>query len=514
MAHETAPGPDQPATSRWQARPRSAGALRTAVFAGPVVASAAAGWALSQALPPSQDLAGTALVWVATVTVSVVALVVTDRLLRRLLPVAVLLRLALVFPEQAPSRLRMAREVVRRRSTEEHLARLARAAEDPSLAAEVILGLVAAMDDHDRPTRGHAERVRLYTDLIAGEMGLPPKDRDRLRWASLLHDIGKLAVPAAILNKPGKPDDAEWEMLHRHPDIGAELARPLLPWLGEWGDLIAQHHERYDGTGYPRGLAGAQICRGGRIVAVADAFDVMTAARAYRRPVARPAAYRELLRCSGTQFDPEVVRAMLAVSVPRIRRVQGALAVLSDVPLLAARTVPAATLAQAVGAGVLVVGGAQLGPPSVVPTLPATVTAPGPQAPDQAPDADVAQPAQPQPDAPPDAEPMGGPDAAPAAPAAATGTPQPVPVATGPDATSDAPSAPPPSPPPDDTAPLPAPSSPVPPVTDTVENVVDDTVGTVRDVVEDPVGSVDDAVDTTTSTVEDTVDDVLGLLGP
>ncbi len=154
-------------------------------------------------------------------------------------------------------------------------------------------------------------------------------------WASLLHDIGKLTIASGLLNKPAKPTEEEWAELRRHPLAGAELASPLLDWLGEWGDVIVQHHEMYDGSGYPYGLQGEQISYGARIVSVADAFDVMTAARAYRRPVSRAAARRELVRCSGNQFDPAVVRAMISVSAPRLRRAQGVVAWLSEVPVLA-----------------------------------------------------------------------------------------------------------------------------------------------------------------------------------
>ena len=98
--------------------------------------------------------------------------------------------------------------------------------------------------------------MRALTDLVASDMGLSRHDADRLRWAALLHDIGKLAVPAKILNKPGKPDAREWNLLQRHPEEGAKLIGPLAAWLGEWASAVDSHHERYDETGYPRGLAG------------------------------------------------------------------------------------------------------------------------------------------------------------------------------------------------------------------------------------------------------------------
>jgi putative nucleotidyltransferase with HDIG domain len=251
---------------------------------------------------------------------STFATAVAERVGKRFLPLAVLLRLSLVFPDRAPSRFAMARGA----GNVKHLERRIREArehgvdEAPVRAAEQILSLVAALSAHDRKTRGHSERVRAFTDLVADELRLDEGDRDHLRWAALLHDIGKLHVPARILNKPGRPEPREWETLKGHPAAGARIAAPLLPWLGTWAHAIEQHHERFDGGGYPNGLAGEGIAFGARIVSVADSFEVMTAARSYKKPMSVPAARRELAACAGGQFDPFVVRAFLNVSLGRL----------------------------------------------------------------------------------------------------------------------------------------------------------------------------------------------------
>jgi hypothetical protein len=189
-------------------------------------------------------------------------------------------------------------------------------------------------------TRGHCERVRAFVDLLAVRMGLCQEDQDRLRWAALFHDIGKLRVPGPILRKPGKPTDKEWETLKRHPADGGQIIRPLASWLGPWADAVEQHHERFDGLGYPSGLAGTDISLGGRILAVADAYEVMITSRPYKRPVRPDAARRELVRAAGQQFDPDIVRAFLGIAIGDLRKVMGVLGVLSEVPILA--TVPRA----------------------------------------------------------------------------------------------------------------------------------------------------------------------------
>jgi putative nucleotidyltransferase with HDIG domain len=323
------------AGDRWQARRSWAWSLRMATVLVPVVAGVAAIALLSRLVPKPGGLAEIG--WYLLVFGgSWAVLWATQRLLTRLLPLAVLLEMSLVFPERAPSRFRVAR----RAGSASELNKMAqaptvgRADETIQQAAERILTLVAALARHDKRTRGHAERVRSFTDLIADRMGLPQADRDLLRWASLLHDIGKLEVPSTLLNKAGKPTSDEWETLRAHPAAGAKIAEPLLEWLGVWGAVIIEHHEKFDGTGYPTGLAGHDISLGARIVAVADTFEVMTAARSYKRPVRKELALKELVRCAGTQFDPEVVRALVAIPAKRMMVVMGPSAWIAGIPFL------------------------------------------------------------------------------------------------------------------------------------------------------------------------------------
>ena len=175
----------------------------------------------------------------------------------------------------------------------------------------LLLELVAALNVHDRLTRGHSERVRAYSVLIGKELGLSKDELDLLNWAALLHDVGKLEVSQGILTKPDKPSDDEWQVLRKHPLFGEHLTEPLRDWLDHWQSAVGYHHERWDGKGYPRGLSGEDIPLAGRIVAVADVFDVITSARSYKQAGNSANGRQEIARCAGAQFDPRVVRAFL-----------------------------------------------------------------------------------------------------------------------------------------------------------------------------------------------------------
>ncbi|MFI5753775.1 HD-GYP domain-containing protein [Streptomyces sp. NPDC051569] len=172
-----------------------------------------------------------------------------------------------------------------------------------------IRALVQAVDIKDRYTRGHSERVGHASVLIAQELGMERERIEVLRFAGILHDVGKLGVPTRVLRKDGPLTPDERRVIELHPEYGHEMVRGI-GFLGEARAAILHHHERLDGNGYPYGLAGRQIPEFARVVAVADAFDAMTSTRSYRR--ARPVgtALAELERCSGTQFDPEMVGAL------------------------------------------------------------------------------------------------------------------------------------------------------------------------------------------------------------
>ena len=348
---------------RWRPRRLVSFSVRVLSFAVPVLAAVAVvRLGATVVRRPTGSLAVAAWI-VALTTVATLTVRVVDHLSRRLLPLEALLKLSLVFPDHAPSRFALALRSGSGRALERAVAD-AKSVEGypaPQAAAERMVSLIASVSRHDRLTRGHSERVRAYADLIGKQLRLDDDSLGKLHWAALIHDVGKLDVPTEILTKKGRPTADEWVVLQTHPAAGARYLGGLQEWLGDWARATTEHHERIDGDGYPLGLRGDEISLAGRIVAVADAFDVMTSARSYKRPHPAARARAELTENAGTQFDPEIVRAFLRVSLRDVRLVIGPLAFLTQLPgvaqvpldaaaavlLPAVATVAAATLALA-----------------------------------------------------------------------------------------------------------------------------------------------------------------------
>jgi putative nucleotidyltransferase with HDIG domain len=187
------------------------------------------------------------------------------------------------------------------------LAELRRLAHGPDRAARfrAAASLAKAVDARDTYTGSHSTRVAELAAWIAAHLGLDAEQVELARLAGSLHDLGKLAIPEEILRKPGPLTPPERLVLERHPQIGFRMLESLgVDPVAEW---VLRHHERWDGTGYPDGLAGSDIPLGARIIFIADAYDAMTSDRAYRGRLTPQAAVWELERCAGSQFDPEIV---------------------------------------------------------------------------------------------------------------------------------------------------------------------------------------------------------------
>jgi hypothetical protein len=321
--------------NKWQAHPALSRLVRVAVVVIPFVTAMSVAFVLSSRLPLAGSTPMGAARWIVIIALSTIAMTIVDRLGRRLLPLSTLLNLTLLFPDQAPSRFRVAMRTGTTKQLRQKLeaAQTSALDETPSQAAERLLELVGLLSQHDRLTRGHSERVRAYTHLVGEEMGLTETELDKIRWAGLLHDVGKTAVATEILNKPGRLTDDEFEQIKQHPMAGRELVAPLADWLGESLRAVWEHHERFDGRGYPQGLAGTEISIAARIVSVADAYDVMTSARSYKKAMSATAARAELAANSGSQFDPIVVRAFLNISLGRLRLMTGPVAWVAQLAL-------------------------------------------------------------------------------------------------------------------------------------------------------------------------------------
>jgi diguanylate cyclase (GGDEF)-like protein/putative nucleotidyltransferase with HDIG domain len=171
--------------------------------------------------------------------------------------------------------------------------------------------LVAALESHHTATAGHCVDVSQLSVRVAERLGASPSDRELVRQAALLHDLGKLAISPEILSKPGPLDRHEWDIVRTHPDRGAEILLHA-PGLGDLASAVRASHERWDGAGYPNGLAGQEIPLAARVVAACDAWDAMVSERPYSPALAPEAAIAELNECANSQFDPDVVQALVA----------------------------------------------------------------------------------------------------------------------------------------------------------------------------------------------------------
>ena len=191
----------------------------------------------------------------------------------------------------------------------ERTAELDKALEEIEMSYRSTLkALVQALETRDFETHGHSERVVTYSLRLGHELGLEKEAMRDLELGALLHDIGKIGVPDAILRKPAKLTEDEWEKMKLHPMHGKKILRNI-SFLDGASKIVAQHHEKWDGSGYPFGLRGEDVDLGARIFAVVDAFDAMVSDRVYRKGCSYEAAVEEMERCAGTQFDPMTVEA-------------------------------------------------------------------------------------------------------------------------------------------------------------------------------------------------------------
>jgi len=200
-----------------------------------------------------------------------------------------------------------------------------------------LLALAAALDVREHNTGVHSRRVADYTLRLARQMGIRDRDTLDVFWrGALLHDVGKIGIPDHVLLKPGPLTEEEWKVMRTHPEVGARMLREI-DFLRGASDIVLCHHERYDGTGYPRGIAGARIPLGARLFAVIDVYDALTTDRAYHDARSHSDAVGKLAAGSGSHFDPEVVAAFAKIPFEDLRDI----ARNNDTPLfLASNPVP------------------------------------------------------------------------------------------------------------------------------------------------------------------------------
>ena len=193
--------------------------------------------------------------------------------------------------------------------------------ESESAYDSTLRALSVALDVRDRELEGHSQRVARYMELMARELRLAKVDLPTIRRGALLHDLGKIGMPDEILRKAGELESSEWTIMKRHPAYGARILAGI-PFLSGAAEIVRHHHEHFDGSGYPDGLAGEEIPLGARIFALADAFDAMTSDRPYRKAMSLADALKEIERCSGGQFDPAIATAFLNIPTERLSAVR------------------------------------------------------------------------------------------------------------------------------------------------------------------------------------------------
>ncbi len=204
----------------------------------------------------------------------------------------------------------LAYDVTARRQAEEELRRSF--VKLNRITNAVIRALTVTVEKRDPYTAGHQQRVSSLAQSVATHMGLSPMVVEGIRVAGLVHDIGKIAVPIEILSKPGKISEYEFQIIKAHPEVGHEIIKEIeFPW--PVADIVLQHHERINGSGYPRGLSGDDILLEARILAVADVIEAMTSHRPYREALGREEAIKEIVMHKGTLYDAEVVEACVAL---------------------------------------------------------------------------------------------------------------------------------------------------------------------------------------------------------